>query len=728
MLLPYYIASMNIEHAYMERTGEYKPFPGICLVDTFELAEPEQSKLTFMTEENTERVKRQKEAPIFVVLGNPPYNAAQVNENDNNRNRRYPALDRRISETYSSASRASTVNKSRDPFIRAFRWASDRIAEEGVVAFITNSSYLDQLASDGMRRYLADEFDEIYVVNLGGNVRQNPKISGTTHNVFGIQLGVAIAILIRKREHTVKPARIFYQAVDDNLRRDARLALLDQFGSAIRNDGWLELVLTSSNDWLRSQAAPEFGSYMSIANKETKSDKKSSAVFRLFSIGLNTNRDVWVYAADSGSLKYKILRLSSAYNAEVRRWFASDRTQHLDDFLTNDPAKLPWSSRLKECLLAHKTADYSEGNVRRALYRPFSQQLVYFDDILIHRRGRMPVIFPTAQTEAENIAICATGVAGEKPFMAMAASCLVDLHLVGPGCGTQVFPFYTYDEDGSNRRENITDWALNEFRTHYGDPNITKWDIFHYVYAVLHNPEYRERYAANLKRELPRIPFVGLEHSPKGDTIVAPDPSASSGLAVSPGSIGINDPESFQGRHKNAGPSARAEALSRDDNLENGSDNRGPSTPRSSAAADDLVARDDRNIFWAFVSAGKKLADLHVNYEQQPEHPLERVEKGQLNWRVEKMRFSKDKTTLVYNDFLTLRGIPPETYEYRLGNRSALEWVIDQYQVSTDKRSGIVNDPNRTDDPEYIVRLIGQVITVSLETMKIVKALPPLCV
>src|SRR5208337_4919232 len=209
-----------------------------------------------------------------------------------------------------------------------------------------------------------------------------------------------------------------------------------------------------------------------------------------------------------------------------------------------------------------------------------------------------------------------------------------------PEGGSHCFPFYTYDEDGSNRRENITDWALNEFRTHYSDPNITKWDIFHYVYAVLHHPEYRERYAANLKRELPRIPFLAE--------------------------------------------------------------------------------------FRAFADAGKRLADLHVNYEQQPEYPLERVEKGQLNWRVEKMRLSKNKTTLIYNEFVTLKGIPPETYEYRLGNRSALEWVIDQYQVSTDKRSGITNDPNRADDPEYIVRLIGQVITVSLETMQIVKSLPPL--
>jgi predicted helicase len=243
----------------------------------------------------------------------------------------------------------------------------------------------------------------------------------------------------------------------------------------------------------------------------------------------------------------------------------------------------------------------------------------------------------------------------------------------------QVFPFHVYDEDGSNRRENITDWALNKFRTHYSDTNITKWDIFHYVYAVLHHPEYRERYAANLKRELPRIPFVATS-------------------VTSSGSAGLQ---------------ASVQAASQL-----------PSTlPKAGAQP---TAERHKQTFWAFVKAGRRLADLHVNYEQQPEYPLEHVEKGQLNWRVEKMRLGKEKTSLIYNAFLTLRGIPPETYEYRLGNRSALEWVIDQYQVSTDKRSGITNDPNRADDPEYIVRLIGQVITVSLETMKIVKALPEL--
>ena len=327
----------------------------------------------------------------------------------------------------------------------------------------------------------------------------------------------------------------------------------------------------------------------------------------------------------------------------------------------------------------------------------------------------------------------------------------------------------------------------NEFRTHYSDPNITKWDIFHYVYAVLHHPEYRERYAANLKRELPRIPFVGGTADPSAalrsarddnsgegaglqasrkDALSVPsflpkasaqpkaerlketgDPSTALRSARDDKSEGLGDDRGKPQRdaavhhHETAGPSARTptpsaaktaavgdpgSALARDDDTRGNGGDRGPSTPAAEPRA--AFAQDGKSMFWRFAKAGAELADLHVNYEQQREYSLERVEKGQLNWRVEKMRLSKDKTSLTYNEFLTLRGIPPEAYEYRLGNRSALEWVIDQYQVSTDKRSGITNDPNRADDPEYIVRLIGQVITVSLGTMKVIQSLPALLI
>jgi predicted helicase len=287
-------------------------------------------------------------------------------------------------------------------------------------------------------------------------------------------------------------------------------------------------------------------------------------------------------------------------------------------------------------------AEFDEKRLRKSLYRPFTKQCLYYDRILNDRPSRYECVLPNANSELENRLLC-VNLTSERPFVSIITNALPEsVFTAGFGSFTFAMPFFIYAEDGSNRRENITDWALKEFQSHYDDKKITKWDIFHYVYAVLHHSQYRERYAANLRRELPRIPY-------------APD-------------------------------------------------------------------------FHGFAAAGKRLAELHVNYEQQPEYYWHRIEnrKAPLSYRVEKMKLSKDKTSIVYNEFLTIAGIPPETHEYRLGNRSALEWVIDQYQVSTDKRSGIINDPNRLDDPEYIVRLIGQVITVSLETVKIVKNLPPL--
>lgn len=287
--------------------------------------------------------------------------------------------------------------------------------------------------------------------------------------------------------------------------------------------------------------------------------------------------------------------------------------------------------------------NFGEQNLRCSLFRPFTKNFLYFDKYLNERRYQIPVIFPTQTSEQENCAICVTGTGSERPFTCLVTNLIPNLVVTaGFGAPTQCIPFYTYDEDGSNRRENITDWALEQFQTHYQDSSITKWDIFHYTYAALHHPHYRTRYAANLKRELPRIPYA---------------------------------PE-----------------------------------------------------FRPLATSGKRLAEIHVNYEDQPEYRLKHQENKDLpiDWRVEKMRLSKDKTQLKYNDFLTLTGIPPEAFEYRLGNRSALDWVIDQYQVKTDKRSGITNDPNRLDDEQYIVRLIKKVITVSLETVTIVNGLPDL--
>ncbi|MFN2452935.1 MAG: type ISP restriction/modification enzyme [Pyrinomonadaceae bacterium] len=436
-------------------------------------------------------------------------------------------------------------------------------------------------------------------------------------------------------------AKIYYARVDEFWRKEQKYAYLEEC-QHVGNVEWQELKPDAKNNWLTEENSLDYETFFPLGSREAKSSQgfKVEAVFKTYSPGAQTNRDDWMFNFDSNALGSNVKRFINTYNEQVNKWITQRKQgDTVDSFVSYDDSLIKWSSSLKAKLKAQASLSYKMENVRQSFYRPYVAQYLYFDDALTHRRGQFHHFYPNSASEKANIVIAVTGHS-QIPFSALTVNRIPSLD-VGGRAG-QCFPFYTYNEDGTNRRENITDWALEQFRAHYKDQSITKWNIFHYVYALLHHPVYRECYAANLKRELPRIPF-------------APD-------------------------------------------------------------------------FQSFAHAGARLSELHVHYEQQPEYPLEAIETPNtaLDWRVEKMRLSKDKRSLVYNDFLTLGNIPPEIYEYRLGNRSALEWVIDQYQVSTDKRSGITNDPNRADDPQYIKRLIGQVITVSLETMKIVRALPAL--
>jgi predicted helicase len=636
MLLPYYVASMNIEHEYWELAGKYEQFEGICLVDTFELAEDRQ--MSFFSTANTERVERQKRSPITVVIGNPPYNAWQLNENDNNKNRKYEEIDRRVAETYAKDSKATLVNSLSDPYVKAIRWASDRIGEDGIVAFVTNNSFVENLAFDGVRKNLEKDFDEIYVLDLGGNVRKNPKLSGTTHNIFGIQVGVSVNIFVRRRSEK-KKTKIFYARMDEFWRRKEKYAFLDE-AQHVGGVEWQELQPDEKHNWLTEGMHEEFENFVPLGSREERGKVSSEIVFQNFSNGVKTNRDKWVYNFNYAILLDRIQQTIAAYNQTVYKFQADNKKgRDIESVISYDDAVISWSSTLKSHLKSKQLGEVNQNNIKTALYRPFCKQYLYYDDLMIDRPGLFSSVFPTSEAEEENRVVCLTAIGNTSPFQCFVVNMFPDLHLTGD---SQCFPFYTYDEDGTNRRENITDWALAQFRERYGDRKISKWDIFYYVYAVLHHPAYRERYAANLKRELPRVPF-------------APD-------------------------------------------------------------------------FKAFALAGARLAELHVNYERQPEFPLERIENtnAALDWRVERMRLGKDRRQIIYNDFLTLSGVPPETYEYRLGNRSALEWVLDQYQLTTDRRSGITNDPNRAEDPQYILRLVAQVVTVSLETVKIVRELPDL--
>ena len=646
MLLPYYIASMNIEHEFYEATGDYQPFEGICLVDTFDLAEDRQ--LPLFAPDNTRRVEAQKETPMFVVIGNPPYNVGQVNENDNNKNRKYPTMDARVKETYGKDSIATNRNALADPYVKAIRWASDRIGEEGVVAFVTNNSFLDNVAFDGMRKHLANDFNVIYILDLSGNVRKNPKLSGTTHNVFGIQVGVSINFFVKTRNNANSQAEIFYARVDEFWRKEDKYRYLDAKGH-YRNIEWKSITPDQRYTWLTEGLRAEFETFIPMGTKETKEvrGKVVNVIFKDYSRGVATSRDAWAYSFNRNELTENMNRLIGTYNAEVDRWKRRENQDgNVDDFVISDDAKIKWSRDLKLDLRRGRIAEYTENKTRNSLYRPFTKSNLFLDRVMNEEVYVFPSIFPTPETEQENRVICVSGIGSNKPFHTLMSSLIPSLDILEK---TQCFPFYTYDKEGTNRRENITDWALERFRAHYRDEAITKWDIFHHVYALLHHPVYRERYQANLKRDLPRLLYT-------------PD-------------------------------------------------------------------------FWDFAKAGQRLGEVHVGYEEVLEYQLTFIEnrevplnpsprlRGRGLWRVEKMKLSKDKTQLVYNDFLTLNGIPAKAFDYRLGNRSALEWVIDQYRVKTDKRSGIVNDPNREADPRYIVKLIGKVIAVSLETVEIVEGL-----
>lgn len=642
MLLPYYVASMNIEHEYYERTGQYKPFEGICLVDTFELAEDKQLSFMF-TQENTERVEKLRKTKLFVIIGNPPYNAWQVNENDNNKNRKYKTMDKRVSDTYSKDGTATNKSALSDPYVKAIRWASDKILDngEGVVAFVSNGSFVSDFTFDGMRNHLGQDFDHIYIVDLKGNIRKDSMRDGIPlgekHTVFGLSamVGVCISFFVKKKE--CKERSVYYAETDSRATRVEKFSLLENAGH-VYNLRIRLLQPDQKHAWLTEGLSADFEGMLALGTKAAKAGL-GNAVFENFSSGIKTNRDQWAYNFDRSELKRNIRRTIDRYNEHVWRWNNLVKKPTVDEFVEEEDTKISWSEGLKARLHRGITLQFLDGDIRTAMYRPFVEMELYFQPTLCERLYQMPRIFPTSETENENRIICVPGVGNRRPFGCFMTNRIPSLDFFEK---TQCLPFYSYDKDATNRRENITDWAIGQFVSVL-KTGLDKWHIFHYIYGLLHSPEYRAKYQANLNRELPRMPL------PK-------------------------DIEQFR----------------------------------------------------AFVAAGEKLAELHVNYESQLEYRLDKIENPDkpLNWRVQKMKLTKDKTAIVYNDFLTLADIPPEAFEYKLGNRSALEWIVDRYQVHTDKRSGIVNDPNRPDDPQYIVRLIGKVITVSLETMSIVKTLP----
>jgi len=637
-ILPYYVANLNIEATYAAITGEYKEFPNLCFVDTLDntygLRKHKghmDDMFGTMSDVNVQRIRNQNSKRISVIIGNPPYNANQLNENENNKNREYPEIDKRIRETYLDASNAQKT-KLYDMYVRFFRWASDRLDENGVLAFISNRSFLERLGFDGFRKVVADEFTEIWVVDLGGDVRSNPKLSGSKHNVFGIQTGVAISFLVRRAK--AKEGRIFYTRRPELETAEEKISFLGS--SQLRNLPIDEVRPDRKHNWLNLTQG-DYESHLPLASKEVKATTKASqekAIFKRYSLGISTNRDEWVYDLDPRVLSEKVRLLIETYEAHPPR---------SKDFSST----IKWSETLKRRATSGVREAFDQSKIRKAAYRPFFSRSLYQSAVFIDRPGSADVIFPPKK---DNVAICFSDIGSRSDYVVLGIDGIADLHFGAAVDSYQQVPLYVY-EDGQ-RGLNVTDWALEQFRKQYQPGHgkkerpITKEAIFHYVYGVLHDPLYREKYALNLKREFPRVPFY----------------------------------------------------------------------------AD----------FWKWSDWGQELIRLHVGYESVSPWKLKR--KDVEDERVRKagmgpksvLRPEKEAGRIVVDTETTLESIPREAWNYRLGNRSALEWILDQYRERAPKDPTIREkfDTYRfADYKEKVIDLLARVTTVSVETQQVIEAM-----
>ncbi len=644
-ILPYYVANLNIEATYFAIAQQYAEYPNLCFVDTLDnvaglgkFSGFQEDLFGAVSEGNVARIKRQNKRKISVIIGNPPYNANQQNENDNNKNRDYPVIDARIKATYIKESTAQKT-KAYDMYTRFFRWASDRIDKEGIVAFVTNRSFIDARTMDGFRKIASRDFSEVHIVDLGGDVRGNTKLSGTKHNVFGIQTGVAISFLIRRKNANGK-CRIFYNRRPEMETAEEKLShLADAHLSALKMD---EITPDAKANWL-GLTANDFESLIPIASKDTKaaySSGQERAVFRSYSLGIVTNRDDWAYDESEASLSKKLSFFIKSYETERLRWKSTHvKKTNISNFVTRD---IKWTSELEACLEKDTELAFDRKRLTRSLYRPFVRRFTYFAPHITHRAYQNFSFFP--DSASQNI-VLSFGVEERAAFAILATPHVANRDMFMPSAA-QCVPRYRYTSTGE-RLDNITDWAVEQFRAHYGaKATITKDDIFHYVYAVLHDPLYREKYALNLKREFPRIPFYA-------------------GFAQ-----------------------------------------------------------------WA--AWGATLMALHIGFETVEPWPLQRVDAADERSRAAGLspkpilRADPEAGLITLDSETQLAGIPLNAFAYRLGNRCALDWILDQHKEKTPKDPTIrekFNTYRFADHKEKVVDLIARVTRVSVETVAITDAM-----
>ena len=692
VLLAYYIADVNIEAVYHDimHPDKYEMYDGICLTDTFQLNEHGDNDIfSQLFPENSERLQKQKKAPVRVIIGNPPYSIGQKDQNDNAQNLSYKNLEKRLANTYVLYSDATNNRSVYDSYVKAFRWASDRIQslkDGGIVAFISNGAWIDGNAQDGMRKCLQDEFTSIYVLNLRGNQRTSGELSRKEGGkIFGSgsRTPITITILVKNPARQGK-AIIYYHDIGDYLTREQKLKIIHNFHS-IRSVDWIKIQPNDKNDWINIRDGV-FDSQIPLYPNE-KSEKQS--VFTpVCSMGIVTSRDVWCYNSSKGILIENIKNSIAYYNHQVERYLEAKKENNslvAQDFVEYDSTKFSWDRRQKitDCPKGIQY-EFEEDSVRISQYRPFYKQNSYINKYLNNCTYKIPQLFP--QRETYNLFIDVSGIGSSKDFSCLLSANIPDYQLLFNG---QCFPLYWYEENKNKqkslfdeetnddyiRRDGITDWILKEVRTRYGTKNITKEMIFYYVYGLLHSKDYRERFAADLKKSLPRIPIV--------------------------------------------------------DSVED---------------------------FMEFYKAGKELADLHLNYETVAPYPdvivhgdrqvpltVKRdpatggyiqapADDGAYDYFrvIDKMRFKskEDKSTIIYNGKITIENIPQKAYEYIVNGKSAIEWIVERYAVTQDKKSLIKNDANdwarEHHKPRYILDLLLSVINVSVQSVDIVNNLPKL--
>ena len=522
VLLAYYIAAIHIEEAFHGRRGDtssYEPFSGIALTDTFNLHTERTGFPKEWLPENSERVERQQGLPIQVIVGNPPWSAGQQSAADYNPNVKYPVLGQRIAETYAARSKATLKRTLYDSYKMAIRWASDRIGKQGVIAFVTNGSWIDGNADAGVRACLAEEFSSVYVLNLRGNQRtQGERSRQEGGKVFGQGSRAPVAITILVRNPAATGCRIRYRDIGDYLKREEKLEILSKAGSIAGLDGWLEIKPDRHHDWI-GQRNEAFQEFYPLGSKDAKAGKVDDSIFGLYSLGLMTGRDAYIYNFSRDACADNARRMVDNYLGALKELEAAqDRTPDVEGIARRHSTNVRWDREPRNNLQRRKPAVYSPDNIWRTQYRPFVKQHCYADFTFSQRKSQLDHIFP--DKSSENRAICLTGVGSTKPFSALMVDTMPDLELISKG---QCFPRYRYlespgggvlyDNPGVQRIDNISDTALRTFRTHYQDDSITKDDLFDYVYGVLHAPGYRKRFANNLAKELPRVPFAPDFHA-----------------------------------------------------------------------------------------------------------------------------------------------------------------------------------------------------------------------